>query len=113
MAEKNVLKPVRIRNAVATSATFNSSAYDVSNISVFTAQYIWSGGSTPNGVVIIEGSLNGTSWNTISSGTFSVTGSAGSVLVNVVDSGVRYARVTYTHTSGSHNSSIWISGKGF
>jgi hypothetical protein len=108
---QTVLGPLVQETAKAVTGAFNTSAVDASGLSLITAQYIWSSGSSPSGSVNIEGSLDGTNWSALGT-SVTVTGTSGVGLVAVASKAVKYARVAYSHISGTHTAKVIIFGNG-
>lgn len=85
---------------VTLAGTTSSSLIDISDCSIIAFQAIWTG-ALPSGTVTLEGSLNGTTWNTFGASSITVSGASGSGLVNFNPAGMPFIRVSYTHASGT------------
>jgi hypothetical protein len=89
---------------------------DVDHISAAAFDIRWTG--TPTGTLIIEESLNSTTWYTVNSSAIvnpsltSPTGSAGSELLHVPCRATHYLRVTYTNSSGSGALTVYAHANG-
>ncbi len=86
--------------AMASTNTITSSALDLRTITGAALQIAWTG--TPTGTMIIQGSVNGTTYYDIGASVpTQPAGSASGVLLNFVDLMFRYLRVSYTNASGT------------
>lgn len=90
-------------------ADINSTALDVSEARVISAQLNWSG-TAPVGNAYIQGSHDGTNWASVTAGA-AVSGNTGSLIINYPDPGFRYARILYDNTSGVGTAQGYLSQK--
>lgn len=118
MPRKNFLNPTRLTSAGDMSGDVTSSAVDVRYLDSAALQAVWSNGSTPVGVLTVQGSVNygqpgvTAAWTTISlSATLNVSGSSGSAIADLTQITYPYVRMVYTRSSGSGSLDIWVSGK--
>ena len=68
---------------------------------MFSVQFSWTG--TVLGVVSLEHSVNGETWDSITGSEQSTAGTAGSHMITYSLAGFPYFRAKYVHTSGSGN----------
>lgn len=108
-----------------TAANFTSQGFYVGHIATFAAQAVFTG--SPVGVLKLQvscdlgnpsasfpnGDDNVLNWVDLSGATASISG-AGSILMNLTDSGYSWVRLVYTHTSGSGSLTVaQVNLKGF
>lgn len=115
---KSILYPKKISSEMDLSADAYSAVVDCRTLDNIAFQFNWSGGSTPVGVITLEGCLDyghpgvTPNWNGITlSATLNVTGNSGSILVDCNQISAPYLRIKYTWTSGSATGETWVSGK--
>ena len=111
---KMVLNPVKFVNAQALTGNFNSSAINVLQSDVVDIQCNYTG--SPSGTLTIQGSLDGVNYAAIpfQSGTSVVTSltlptATSPILVNIINAGLKFVRISYTFTSGSGSMDAYIS----
>lgn len=112
MSSYRTIPPSLLMNAVAVSSTtvYHSNVLGLDTIRNAAIQIEWTG--TPTGVLIIEGSVNGTTFYDIQASIpTQPAGSASGVLLNIVDVGFAALRVTYTNASGSGAMTVTGMGK--
>lgn len=83
---------------------------DISGLSGFAWQHVWTGGASAAGDIITQVSINGEDWEDLD--TESVSGSAGTKIVNVSGAFYKWTRAFWDYSSGSGavlNS--WVFGK--
>lgn len=104
-----------LHSKVVDSVTFDqdrrSDALDVSSCEFITIQAIWSGGSTPVGVLKAEVSLDGTNYFELST-TSNISGNSGNTIIELANKSYKYLKVFLDFTSGSATISAWIHAKG-
>lgn len=98
-----------LASAQSMGADVTSSARDISEANIVAIQGVWSSGTSPVGNMIVQGSIDGTTYSDID--TLAVSGNSGSNLFNVVDPGYRYIRLFYDRTSGTATLNVRISAK--
>lgn len=91
-----------------TIATFTaSSSVDISTTSGYAVHMIWTG--TPTGTLSIKGSNDNSNFSLVSS--VSTGGAASQSLTNIEKAHYNFVRVEYTHSSGSGDLTVYVSGK--
>ena len=92
------------------SASFTSEPMTLVNEDGFCLHCIYSGATAPVGTLQVQVSLNGSNWEDLTGGSYSVS-VAGTHLFVVSDAHYLMARVSYTRTSGSGTMEIHASIK--
>lgn len=90
---------------ISMSSDFTTSALDVLYFDMGALQINWSGADATDGVVIIQGSIDGVNWCDIPTGR-TIDMAAGSQLFNVTSYGFRWVRLKFsanTNTTGTFN----------
>lgn len=91
-----------------TIATFTaSSSVNISSVSGYSVHMIWTG--TPTGTLSIKGSNDNSNFPLVTS--VSTGGTAGQSLTNIEKAHYNFVRVEYTHSSGTGDLTVYISGK--
>lgn len=99
---------VAVLNAVSAASNAVSSSVDVSDCTLGALQVTWTGTSL-NGTVTLEASLDGVNWGALQ--TVSVTGSGGSVIQDLPSIGMPYLRASYARVAGTGTLTVRISAK--
>lgn len=99
----NLLGVIDDQAAVSGSmgASITSNKYDVQFWLSISIQIVWSAGTSPVGVVTIEGSNDGTNFETVGTLSYNLSGNSGAHLMADPDFEFRYVRAVYTRTSGT------------
>lgn len=98
-------KPVIVNQLM--TANLSSGALDVSGEKGYAVQAVWSG--TPTGTIIVEASLNGSTFAQIASQ--ALAGAAGNYFLNVPDVYYTTVQVRYAFTSGTGTLNVTVSTK--
>lgn len=96
--------------AASMGADATGTGLDVAEATHVAVQSVWSGGSTPVGLLLVQASNDDSTYTTIDSQ--AVSGDSGSLIYKASDVGYRYIRAFYDRTSGSGTLSVKISAKG-
>ena len=99
MSQPILTRNLQVINSVA-DASVNSASIDISDCTVIAVQALWTG-AAPAGSVTIEGSLDGSTWNTFGASSITVSGASGSGLVNFSPAAMPFIRVNFTKTGGT------------
>jgi hypothetical protein len=100
-------KPV---NGESMDDDITSDAIDISSLSGFAWQHVWTDATDATGTLRTQASINGTDWEDID--TEAIADGAGTKIVNVTGAHYKYTRAFWDDTSGSGavlNS--WLFGK--
>lgn len=85
-----------------TSDTINTERNDLIGI-----QIVYSGGGSPTGTFILQASIDGSTWSTVTGSSVAIT-TDGNTLYTITDICYRYLRVNYTRTSGTATINIYL-----
>jgi hypothetical protein len=83
------------------TSVINSTAVNISGVLGYSIQAIWTAGSTPVGVLKLQGSNDNSNWSDISGATSNVSGNTGNSVFNASGVYYNYVRLVYTNTSGT------------
>ncbi len=83
-------------------ASINTASWDITNTYRFAVQAVWTATGTPVGTLGLQVTIDGTTWETVSS--VAVSG-AGNALWDV-ESGAQRARFAYTASSGGASATL-------
>lgn len=111
MAESNPFRKFNnalLVNGDMSQPTLTSLYQDVSEITAFAVQAVWSGAS-PVGTLNFNGSNDNITYTTIASG--SVSGNTGSILSSGTGMGYAFIQCVYTSASGTGSLTITINGE--
>ncbi len=86
-------------SAQTMGADITSTAVDVKESRSYAVQAVWSAGTSPVGVLYLQGSLDNVTYTDITSS--AVSGNTGSILINVELPAYQYIKVFYDRTSGT------------
>jgi hypothetical protein len=92
-------------------ATLTSATMDCEHMGMLAAECSWAG-SSPVGVLQLQGSVSGNNWFNVGS-SVAVSGNTGCSYVSDSNVGYLYARVIYTKTSGTGTIAGFGEAKGF
>ena len=95
----NVTKKTLL-DAVSLVSDQTSSVQNIDNIISFAVQFTWEGGTTINGTLTVEGSLDGENFVPVEQLAL-VNEDDGNYLVNIERAGYSYMRANYDFTSGT------------
>ncbi len=106
-----MLLPIHTRtntliDAEPLGSSYTSSSEDIRNCVGYAAQFVWTDGSSTSASVVVQGSLDDTTYTDISS--FNITTTSGSALINVERAMYTFVRFVFTRTGGTGGT---ISGK--
>lgn len=99
---------LKVIDAQSMGASITSTVFDLAQRPGYACHAVYTG--SPNGALTLEGSINGTNWETIASSSVSIS-AAGSTLYNVSDAQYELARVKYTFSSGSGSLTVTCNTK--
>lgn len=122
MSSRPFIKPHKVIDAVALSATRTSDVTILTNLSMVSYQFIWSAGSTPVGTITVEvsnsysqdpdGSVrNEGTWDTLPGISVAVSGNTGSASIDIGATGFYAIRLKYTRGSGSATANCYLAAK--
>lgn len=81
--------------------TFQSLAGNVTNVSGYSIQAVWSNGSSPVGIMSLQASNDDLNWSDIPNSSLPVSGNSGNNIFNVSKNAYyNFVRLVYTRTSG-------------
>jgi len=98
-----------ISNGDMSQANIISDAYNVNEVISFCFQAIWSG--SPEGVVVLEASINGTDFTEIDECRYTIETSPDTYMVNVEKHAYTFVRFKFTKTSGSGTLNVYFNSK--
>ena len=99
----------QIFSATSMGADATSTAVNINEVVTMAIQAVWSDGSTPVGVLILQVSNDGDTYTDADSQ--NVSGNSGSIIWNVERPGYGYVRLFYDRTSGSGTLNARLNGK--
>ena len=129
MATRPQFGPKLLISATSMGASINGSAVICEALSMISMQFIWSAGATPVGTAKIQVSndfsidssgaiLNAGTWSDVnilyngtSSASVAISGNTGSVMLDVLQTGVYAIRPVFTRTSGTGTLSVMCNAK--
>ena len=76
-----------------------SQAIDVGSLCRWSVQNVWTG--TPNGTFKVQESNDKVNWTDVASATTTVSGAAGSGIINAINCETKWLQVLYTNTSST------------
>lgn len=111
MARKNVLIPYALISGGDMSGNITSSAFSIRYSDNVGVQFIWASGSSPVGIVQVQGTIDGSNWSDLLTSAGSVSGNSGSFLINLNQVPYDQIRIVYTRTSGSATATGYVMSK--
>lgn len=122
MSSRPLTNPYKVINEVSMATSITSEVSVISNISMLSYSYAWSG-STPVGEIVVEVSddysinadgseRNAGTWNELPlSETCSVSGNTGTGFIDIDQLGAHAIRTRYVRTSGTGAITAYFKGK--
>jgi len=101
MQHNLILSNDLIIDAVSMTASFTSTAQDISSGRSYCVQAVWSGATSAgtSDILNIQASLDGTNWTTVSSTATNAT--SGTILLNVEFPAYPYVRAAFTRSAAA------------
>lgn len=89
-----------LETARSLGASFNGNSFNVTGFHDLAVSSVISGASTLNGVLKLQGSVDGTNWADVSGATATLTAD-GTTIYSVANNSYQFVRLVWTRTTGS------------
>lgn len=106
MSNKRVQKKIPSVLSITGTSPFYTDAQIVADVEGYSSQIIYTGTTGFSGVVTVQASNNDIDYDDVSTETMAITGSSGSVLIDVFDHNYNSTRLKVVGAAGSGNLNI-------